>query len=117
MSVRKPIQVPEELKSMMDAMQGELRETTSYGLIEHLIRYYRKNEEQKKIDFEKQQQAKQQQQASMIHLGEETKTDYINFSRELGFKSESAGLLFLMEHYDNSPTIDKKTFQKYRALS
>lgn len=116
MSVRKPIQVPEELKESMDAMQAEFRAKTSYELIEKLIRYYRDNEAQKAIDFEKQQADKQKQLATMIYLGEDVKTGYMNFSREMGFRSEAAGVQLLIEHYENSPTMDKRTFDFYRQL-
>lgn len=116
MSVRKPIQVPEELKDTMDVMQGEFRAKTSYEVIERLISYYREGEKQKKIDFERKQMEKQQQQATMIHLGEGVKTNYMRFSNDLGFGNESSAVQFLLEHYENSRSIDMQTFKRFREL-
>jgi hypothetical protein len=52
----------------------------------------------------------------MIYLGEELKRGYMHLNKSLGFASDASGVQFLIEHYENSLTIDKKTFDLARTL-
>ncbi|WP_336791123.1 hypothetical protein [Paenibacillus sp. MMO-177] len=116
MSARTPIQVPTELKEAVEEMKSTLYASTHYEVIEKLIKYYNETEEWKKQQREQRELDKQKQQQTMIYLGEETKQGYMQFSKSLGFASDQSGVQFLIEHYENSITIDKKTFDFARTL-
>ncbi|WP_298737674.1 hypothetical protein [uncultured Chitinophaga sp.] len=116
MSSRTPIQVPIELKEAVEEMKGTLRAGTHYEVIEKLIRYYNDNEQLKREQDEQRQLEKQKQQETMIYLGEELKRGYMHLNKSLGFASDASGVQFLIEHYENSLTIDKKTFDLARTL-
>lgn len=108
MSVRTPIQVPEELKSNIDDLKGKFHAKTHYEVIEKLVNYYNSNEKQKEADRKQRELDKQKQKQTMVYLGEKTKEQYVQLGEFLGLKSEASIAEFLLAHYHESPSISKE---------
>jgi hypothetical protein len=109
MSARSPIQVPEELKNKIEGMKQKFNAGSIPAVIEKLAEAYERNAIERVRE-------KEQQAQRMIDVGAEGKQDFANFRAEMGFKSDARALAFLLEHYNNSDSISKKTLALYRDL-
>lgn len=109
MSSRAMVQIPEELKTKVEELKETFFAKTNYEVIEKLVAYYERGERQKIEDRQKREAEKQYQQEEMIYVGADLKKKYLEFGQSLSFKSESTPLVFLLEHFKNSPSIDKRT--------
>lgn len=113
---RSPIQVPDELKARIEGLKETLYINTIHGVIEKLVKFYEETQENKIRQAEERAAAKAKFEAEAVNLGSELKNRYVSLQNELGFRDEGAALIFLLEHYKNSPTLDKETFKVFRGL-
>lgn len=116
MSARSPIQVPEELKNRVEELKGKFYAKTNYEVIERLCQYYEQSENQKVIERQKREREEEERRETMVYLGSDTKEKFVEFTKDMGFRSESDSINFLLAHYQNSGNMDMKTFDLYRSL-
>ncbi|WP_068612561.1 hypothetical protein [Paenibacillus tuaregi] len=116
MSVRTPIQVPEELKAKVDDLKEPFRSKTHYEVIEKLIESHNSFVKYKEDQRLKDQREKDRQRKESVDLGEETKTRLIDFMSANKFRNEAAVINFLLHHYEKSQSIDKSTLELYQDL-
>ena len=116
MSARTPIQVPIELKMKMDDMKGTLKASSQYEVIEKLIEYYNRAEQQKNIEFKFRQAEKKEQDETMVVLGEELKKKYDLFQRGCSFNYPQSGLKLLLEHWESSDSFKRGVLELLKEL-
>lgn len=100
-----PSQLPEELKNTIDELKGTFRAKTHYEVIERLITYYARNEQQKEEDRKRRAQEAAHQEATMIELGEETKRLFLATKERLGLPTDEKTVDFLVGHFTNSDSM------------
>lgn len=87
---RKPIQVPEELKTKVEELKGQFRARTEYEVIEKLIAYYEKN-------------------PFHLLLEESVRNDFKNAKTELRIREDSDFVKLLLHHWKKSENVSKDT--------
>lgn len=108
MSTRTPIQVPEDLKNEVESFKDKLHVKTNYEVIQRLIAYYNRNEQQKVEDRKQREQQEEKRKETMVYLGEEIKADFMLQGEMLGLKNEKSIGEFLLAHYHTSSTVGKE---------
>lgn len=116
MSVRTPIQVPEELKNQVEGLREGFHAKTNYEVIEKLIKHYQASVRQKEIDRQEREKEKQRREAEDLFLGSELKQQFTQYQEKVGLKSPGSAMKLLLEHFEKSDKIDKETFYLYQQL-
>ncbi|USG68552.1 hypothetical protein NDK47_27595 (plasmid) [Brevibacillus ruminantium] len=87
--MRKPIQVPEEVKTKVEDLKRQLQARTEYEVIEKLIGYYEKKQ-------------------CHLHLDEAVKEEFRAAKNQLRIYSDSDFVKFLLHHWSQSKEISKE---------
>jgi hypothetical protein len=111
--IRVELEAKEQLEGLRD---GELRVKTHSDALVRLM-FDRKMDRKKIEDLqEKARQEKERHEAEDVNLGEKRKFVFSELQAALNLRTLPDLLDLLLEHYHNSPQLDKATFQYYGEL-
>ncbi|NHN35553.1 hypothetical protein [Paenibacillus agricola] len=114
---RVTINAPEEVRDELQKLRDQFRIKTDYETIERLMKEYREFQEFRKRTEEEKANQRAKAESEMLVLGEARKKTYMALKKELGLGLDVSVLDFLLAHYENSPSIDKKTFDLFRHIN
>ncbi|HEY0827114.1 MAG TPA: hypothetical protein VGE40_03390 [Bacilli bacterium] len=116
MAESSPMRIDNQTKLDLESYKDKKRLKTHSDAVEELLRYHHVNELNKQKAFEEKEAEKARKAAEDIYVGAELKISFNNLANDLGLRSHTALIHFLMEHYGNSETIHKSTFEVFKDL-
>lgn len=105
-----------ETKEQLQIIKSKLGHLKSEDdVIQYLLRSLDTFQEYQRKKAEEESNKSKYIREHMLSMNAGVKIDYVEMTKELQL-SEDNGIRFLMEHYKNSPTMEKETFNTYLHL-
>ena len=111
------VRVSLDIKSELESIKEKYRHVSSASdAVRHLIDENKRLGEELSRSVEEEREKKKRRGLEDLKLGHQRKSALVDLQQSLGLHNPNQLIDFLLEHYHNSPHLDKSTFIFYGEL-